>query len=479
MRYLAASVLATAAIVVPAHAQAPDWTQVTSAGNPNASTRYAMAWDSAGQKIVLFGGATTPGSAGSAVRNETWEYDGVAWTQLTTANSPMARTFHVMAYDSARQKMVVFGGSNPAPSHDTWEYDGSDWTQMTTSGFPSNRTGHAMVYDSARQKMVLFGGSGSSLFNETWEYDGAAWTQITTANSPAARLWHTMVYDSARSRVVLFGGADSPSNYFNDTWEYDGSDWAQVATASNPAVRGRHAMAYDNTRQRVVVFGGRDSSTNNLNDTWEFDGVTWTQVATPNSPSARQDHGMVYDSARGQMVMYGGSYLVPWSGGGPPTGPTETLLSDTWELGGVPPVLSGVVTYGTGCGSPSLGLTPVASQPPVIGATASCLIGPVPPPQIAAVSLGFSNSVYNGIPLPIDLSVLGMTGCWQLQSNEALVVPVAAGPATSAMRFDLPIPNSAIWLSVRIYVQGLCLAPGANALGAITSNAIEWTFGNS
>jgi len=126
-----------------------------------------------------------------------------------------------MAYDSARTSVVMFGGNNNSSYlNETWEYDGVDWAQVTTANSPAIRDGHAMAYHSGRGRVVMFGGDdGNNLFNDTWEYDGVDWTQIFPANSPGARYAHTMAYDSTRGSVVMFGGPDG-GQYFNDTWEY-------------------------------------------------------------------------------------------------------------------------------------------------------------------------------------------------------------------------------------------------------------------
>ena len=153
------------------------------------------------------------------------------WTQVTTASSPSARSSHAMVYDSARGKVVLYGGfdNNFNYDNETWEYDGVDWTQVTTASSPSARYRHAMVYDSARGKVVLFGGWASGYLNDTWEYDGVNWTQVTTTSSPSGRWKHTMTYDSARGQVVMFGGIGSTS-FLNDTWEYDANTPAHATT---------------------------------------------------------------------------------------------------------------------------------------------------------------------------------------------------------------------------------------------------------
>ncbi|MBI3893655.1 MAG: hypothetical protein HY303_19215 [Candidatus Wallbacteria bacterium] len=64
-----------------------------------------------------------------------------------------------MVFDSARQRIVVFGGTagSRLGLGDTWQWTGTVWEEAATAGSPSRRSGHAMAYDSARGKVVLFG----------------------------------------------------------------------------------------------------------------------------------------------------------------------------------------------------------------------------------------------------------------------------------------------------------------------------------
>ena len=122
---------------------------------------------------------------------------------------------------------------------------------------PPSRSRHSMAYDSARGRVVLFGGYGGSVLADTLEWDGNAWAQRAPSTSPPAREGHAMAYDSARGRVVLFGGESFPALEYADTWEWDGNTWAVRASAgATPRERIGHAMAYDSARGRVVLFGG-------------------------------------------------------------------------------------------------------------------------------------------------------------------------------------------------------------------------------
>src|SRR5689334_17962277 len=77
----------------------------------------------------------------------------VPWTQLSPANGPPGRVSHVMAYDAARQNVVLFGGGTISPRvlyTDTWIWDGGNWTRETPADSPHPATPPVMAYDGAR-----------------------------------------------------------------------------------------------------------------------------------------------------------------------------------------------------------------------------------------------------------------------------------------------------------------------------------------
>ena len=70
--------LAVAAIALPVSAQNV-WTQVATTSAPSKGLWPGMAFATVTGKCYLYGGA-----GGGSTSNETWEYDGAGWTQLTT-----------------------------------------------------------------------------------------------------------------------------------------------------------------------------------------------------------------------------------------------------------------------------------------------------------------------------------------------------------------------------------------------------------
>jgi hypothetical protein len=303
---------------------------VTPASSPAARAWPGLAFDSARGITVLFGGL-----AEGLDQNDTWEWNGTLWTQITetgASGSPPIRQAEAMSYDAARGVTVLFGGyqtGTDAFLNDTWEWNGSVWAQLTENGAvtsPSAR-GATMSYDSARQVTVLFGGQGNGdPQNDTWQWDGARWSLLTAngaPGSPSARMTFALADDSSRGVVVLFGG--------DDAWEWDGTTWTQAAVdgaAGSPTARWAHALAFDAARGVTVLFGGCDvqACTTDLNDTWEWNGSTWTE-ATANgaagSPQGRSYDAMAFDSAREVTVMFGG-----FEG--------SSYANDTWEWHGSP-----------------------------------------------------------------------------------------------------------------------------------------------
>jgi len=229
------------------------WTQMQDTG-PSARFYAALAYDVSLQVSILFGGEK------DQTLGDTWQWDGTNWTQLS-ASGPAPRSNHAMAHDSSRKRTVLFGGTakaiggGAAGLSDTWEFDGVNWTQQEDTG-PAARFGHAMAFDSARNRVVLFGGSANppaGSFQDTWAWDGNEWVQIAEFG-PAVR-WYTSMVSTVAGHLVLYGGISSSAAPLGDTWEFDGKLWTQQQDIGPGPLSQAHA-AFDVARSRVVLFGG-------------------------------------------------------------------------------------------------------------------------------------------------------------------------------------------------------------------------------
>jgi hypothetical protein len=267
-----------------------DW-RCLSGGGPPPRTFPALAYDGASERLVLFGGNRvlfgTEADTASFL-DDMWTWDGEAWHRYDGA-TPSARAEPAVAYDSARRRIVLFGGhrtENGARIRlgDTWEWDGQRWEQTSTDG-PSPRNGAAMAYDAGRGRVVLFGGSGGPSA-DTWEWDGRTWTRNDSAQT-AGRFNSAMAYDPNRRAMIRFGGWDGAGRA-GGTWRYDAAGWTRL-DATGPSPRNHTGMVYDPLRETIVLFGGHDGP-RVLGETWEWDGGAWAQRGDQ-TPRLRIDNG--------------------------------------------------------------------------------------------------------------------------------------------------------------------------------------------
>ncbi|MEI6309141.1 MAG: kelch repeat-containing protein [bacterium] len=300
------------------------WTNRNPTNPPPARARHAIAYDSQSGKLILFGGLDDYGN----LLNDTWAYDYISntWTNRNPINSPPARDFHAITYDSQSNEMILFGGwGNSGRLNDTWAYNyaTNTWTNRNSTNPPPPRNSHAMVYDSKSGKVIFFGGLADygNLLNDTWAYDyiSNTWTNRNPTNPPPTRNRHVMVYDSQSEKAFLFGGMDDYGNLLNDSWAYDfaTNTWTNLNAISSPQVRIDSAMAYDGNSGKAILFGGWGNS-GWLNDTWAFhySSNTWTNRNPANPPLARNSHAIAFDGHYNKAVLFGG-----WNGKG---------LNDTW-----------------------------------------------------------------------------------------------------------------------------------------------------
>lgn len=329
------------------------WTNLT----PNLAPKVggaAMAYDSSRNRIVVFGGAM----AGDPIleSDQTWEWDGTSWTRRLTLVSPPARWMHAMVYDSARQRIVIFGGMGANGGlNDTWEWDGTTWTQVSTAISPPGGSWPYMAYDPTRQVTVLWD------FAATWEYDGTTWTKKTSATVPVPASSTALVYSGAAG-IMLIGGT---KNFFWDgsdwtqvsfsaqvpwdssavaavydniedrvlavsspvdirfgmsVWEWTNGDWLQIqSTIPGGPTPTLPSIAFDSTRGVITLLGGAETPAL-AGQTWDWDGSRWSEHYG-SVPPPRDRAQVAYDSRRARVVMFGGAGRVP-------------LRSDTWEWDG-------------------------------------------------------------------------------------------------------------------------------------------------
>lgn len=130
--------------------------------------------------------------------------------------------------------------------------------------------------------------------------------------------------------------------------------------------------------------------------------------------------------------------------------------------------------FGIGCGSPALAAGPSSGSLPIVGGTFTTDLWNVP--GVCVVVLGISDRVLGSVGLPLDLGILGLTGCRLLQSAELGALPCTpTGPGTA--RHWLPIPEVPTMIGAHLYLQAVAQAPGHNRPGTILSNGVALSLG--
>jgi hypothetical protein len=304
-------------------------------GEPIPREWEGMAFDPVRGKTVLFGGNTFQGQ-----NDETWEWDGLSWALRTPTDpegdgNPFAREKLVLAYDAAREEVILFGGYNNGYQEpaDTWGWNGSSWRaydQPENKPLPPARGWPGFAYDPLRERIVMAGGHGNDYYYDVWEWDGAQWTEIAAQPDPehgqpllqyveGTRLvWHPVL-----QKILLVGGFNGSAGR-NWIWSWDGSAWDLLEQdQSNPSASVVHpGVFYHEGLQTLVIesgleyFGPEEYS----REMWFWDGLdTWSQwEPTPNdSPTYPEGNGnmvMRYDTTRAVTWLLSGGATWGWDG---------------------------------------------------------------------------------------------------------------------------------------------------------------------
>lgn len=250
----------------------------------------AFATPAGGGRVLVFQAASPDSYLGHAL---SWDVAGGPVTDLRPMHVPVSWPatnpgWIATTYDVRRGRVVMFGGwgdgTTNGSSANLLEWNGGDgtWTDRTPprseqTAWPPSRRNAVMAADSRRGRVLLFGGdqlvpddrvstAGSGPFlgarlSDLWEWDGesgrftqrvpattgTAWPPANEALEPAA-----MTYDEARDRVVLIhtGGGDP--------WEWDPATgiWTPPPAASYASVGGTASLFYGLRDATTFAVGG-------------------------------------------------------------------------------------------------------------------------------------------------------------------------------------------------------------------------------
>lgn len=325
------------------------WRQLSPANAPSPRTSAAAGLDLNTGTNILFGGAASTGNS-YYTPAETWEWDGVDWTQLSPATVPAPSAANRrflsgdMGWDGINDKLMMvlseFSTSGPftAESLRFFHWDAGDWTEVFfafTFPGPLGASSYQSVlsWNPDLGKLLLFVSNATSIY----EWDGTDWS--ATGNFPAItgaiapyRISGNggFTYDPFLGVTVYYGGIDSTvlGQFAYDTAFYNGS-WTAAAYTPPPAEPLARFVnrytAYLNCARGVVMYGDQLSpspstpprTTLILRDvgggTYE-----WVDQGLALAPNSAQG-GMLMETAQGKVLYFGGNYGA-------------TLYDETWLL---------------------------------------------------------------------------------------------------------------------------------------------------
>ncbi len=301
----------------------------------------AMVWDPTRDVFVLYGGR----DRNWGFPTETWEWspESPAWRRCagTSEQKPVGRVSHTMVWDAARERMILFGGSDLELSfNDTWSFEGatSRWVRLETTGNPPPRSQHGMVHDPDTDKLIVFGGRGTNHqpLHDTWllNLDSLRWTQqdpTGAAPHPRARDHVQMARDPLSGMIIMRGASLGPG-LADETWHFDAQaqTWSLMQTDLEPHGMEHGLMCSVEPLGGLVLFGfvrgwfGQWSPR-----TWLYrpQTLSWTLLdATGEQPTSPMDHGQAASDGQHLFVLGG------FGGPGVPADAGLTPRGSLWKL---------------------------------------------------------------------------------------------------------------------------------------------------
>ena len=313
----------------------PAWQQLNATGGPPAGRDQHRAVLHDNGRMIVFGGFTT--ASGVPWFDDVWvlrDANGLAgqpvWVSPMPRNGPpMGRFSHQVAYDVMRDRMTVHGGFLLG-STDMWFLDDASGAAATPTWMPASATSPPVAtsyctgdYDPDSDRLVCFGGKDPAqvyqndiyvLEHATARAGTPAWR--TRRDGPRGRSEHATAYHPTRDRLYLYGGRGDGA-CTDELWvrgqPFDESKrlrWQLVETAAAAPALCQATLHVDVTRDQLVLFGGLAPGGASA-DTFVLDLAAavprWRPVVpAAGGPTGRCAHASVLDPATGALLVVGG-----------------------------------------------------------------------------------------------------------------------------------------------------------------------------
>jgi Big-like domain-containing protein/galactose oxidase-like protein len=215
------------------------------ATRPNHRHTYnQITWDTLRNQMDI-----TSGSCQGALSYDwySFSHSGTAnsgsWTAAAaTSPNPTNRQEGAMVYMPNVDRVLLYGGfagASATTSADTWEYNPTTntWTQICSACGPGARHAHILVYDEASGKVIIYGGQrsfGGANIAATYIYDPNApvasrWTAANPTVEAPASAYTCHGYDKQRSRLLIY-----PTQGHVFAYTVAANTWTDLGIAGGP-----------------------------------------------------------------------------------------------------------------------------------------------------------------------------------------------------------------------------------------------------
>jgi hypothetical protein len=213
---------------------------------PAARWGHAAAYDAVNNRMIVYGGdnGSQVFSDTWVLSNANGLGGTPTWTQLSpTGGPPEGQDSPSIVYDAANNLLIEFAGTTQGFATDAnsvWTLSNANglggapvWKNIIpngAAGSPAKRDGHIAVYDTANNRMIIFGGNANTptgfpqhpdvwvLANANGVSGNPKWTRLVApAPTPGGRTSPVGAYDSANNRLIIYGGSSWDGDFFS-TW---------------------------------------------------------------------------------------------------------------------------------------------------------------------------------------------------------------------------------------------------------------------
>jgi len=176
----------------------PSWSRLPSSPSPPGHRFHSAFYDVRRDRMIVFSGSGPPGAP-----SEVWSlpFSTGTWTAVgTTGSLPPAVPYSRPAlYDAANDRIVVDGGVDAG----IWNLSLGTlvWTEIGSADAPIARDGQTATFDPVHHQLIVFGGfttfdrpEGTDLA-DTWVFslDTGTWSEIESGRVPSSGGGHTAV----------------------------------------------------------------------------------------------------------------------------------------------------------------------------------------------------------------------------------------------------------------------------------------------